>query len=178
MKKIKVLLGALALIASLGLIGCTPSANPTSAARKWVAASSDAGVTVTDNNDGTCSFVLSAANNGNAILLYINEDKSVIDTGKTVELEIDYEAVEGKWEKADAKPKFYFCLANGATSSWDTPKTSADAYRDGDATKGTITLDIPATAESNQFKVKFNAWQWAGGAADEVKVTVKKVTVK
>ena len=151
--------------------------DPASSARKWEAASNDAGISVEDNDDGTCSFELGANNNGTAILLYINENKSSIASGKTVNLEIAYETVSGKWEKDTSFPKFYFCLANNETSSWNTTKTSDDTYRDATATSGTITVGIPATGESNEFKVKFNAWEWTGSETDKVKVTVKSVSV-
>ena len=144
--------------------------------RTWEAASND-GVTIEDNDDGTCSFELNSNYNGNAILLYINENKSSIASGKTVNLEIAYETVSGKWEKDTSFPKFYFCLANNETSSWNTTKTSDDTYRDATATSGTITVGIPATGESNEFKVKFNAWEWTGSETDKVKVTVKSVSV-
>lgn len=183
MKKIKVLLSALAMVAAMAFVSCGGGAgdDPTGGKsgsdpvkegpRTWVGATTDT-VAVTDNGDGTCTFTLSAAYNGNAVLLYINEDKSSIAVGKKVEVKLDYETT------SSVNPKFYFCLAKDATSSWDTPKTSDDKYNDGSAKTGTLIQEIEAKEESNQVKIKFNAYQWAGSEEDTVKITVKSVTVK
>ena len=182
MKKLKVLLGAVALIASMALVGCnqpagsgagtvTGGAEETTSVRAWTAASND-GVSITDNGDGTCSFTLSAQNNGNAVLLYINQDHSSIAAGKKVIVNFDYSTT------STTNPKFYFCLAKDETNSWSTPATSDDKYVDATTTSGSFTAEIEATAESNEFKVKFNAWQWAGDESDTINIKVKSVTVE
>ncbi len=179
MKKIKVLLSALAMVAALAFVSCSggsdgtssPAEEPEVKVRAWEAASAD-GVTITDNGDGTCSFTLSAAYNGNAVLLYINEDKTSIESGKKVVVELDYTTT------STANPKFYFCLAKDSTDSWNTEKTSADKYVDATDKSGTLTAEIEATGESNEVKVKFNAWEWAGTADDTIDITVKSVTVQ
>lgn len=183
MKKIKVLLSALAMVAAMAFVSCGGGAgdDPTGGKsgsdpvkegpRAWVAASAD-GVTITDNGDGTCTFTLSAQYNGSAVLLYINEDKSSIAASETVAVDLDYETT------STANPKFYFCLAKDTDDSWNTTPTSGDEYRDADAKSGNLKAEITATAESNEVKIKFNAWQWAGAEDDTVKITVKSVTVK
>lgn len=179
MKKLKVLMGALALIASMAFVSCGDPVNTatgdgdgaTTTVRTWEAASND-GVTITDNGDGTCSFTLGANNNGTAVLLYINQDKSSIAAGKKVEVVFDYSTT------STANPKFYFCLAKDQTNSWDTPKTSDDVYDDAQNLTGTMTKEITATGESNEIKIKFNAWQWTGSESDTINVKIKSITVK
>ena len=181
MKKLKVLLGAIALIAAMAFVSCgqptgnnglvSGGAEETTGVRTWTAASND-GVTITDNGDGTCSFTLSAQYNGNAVLLYINQDHSSIAAGKKAIVNLDYSTT------STINPKFYFCLAKDDTSSWDTVKTSDDKYVDATSASGSLTAEIEATSESNEFKVKFNAWEWAGSESDTINVTVKSVTVE
>lgn len=179
MKKIKVLLSALAMVAAMAFVSCgggadgtsEPAGTPENTTRTWEAASAD-GVTITDNGDGTCSFTLSAANNGNAVLLYINEDKSSIDAGKKVVVDFDYETT------STANPKFYFCLAKDEANSWTTPATSDDKYVDATDKSGNLKAEIEATGASNEVKIKFNAWKWTGAESDTINIKVNSVTVQ
>lgn len=185
MKKLKVLMGALALIASMALVGCN---QPTSGAggnggetggRSWERAIND-GAELTDNGDGTATATLTSNYNGTAVVVYINEDKSAVASGTKVKVDFDYETVEGKWSDESLNPKFKVQLATGGDKYWNTTKAQSDnEYYDVTTKSGSFSQTFTANAEADELVIQFNAYNWAGGAEvdDQVKVTIKSVTI-
>ena len=194
MKKSLIVLAAISMIA-LMFTGCPSSTDPAPqtsdpattkpeekpeekpAVRKW-AATID-GASVTDNGDGTCSITTKSQYSGGGMVVYLNEDKSDIAEGKTVVLEFDYETVEGAWKDSTLNPKFCATLGKDITSIWSVDGCSDTKYMDGNALKGSLTMEVVAKKAANEVFLKFNAYQWGGDAAnDQLKITLKKITIK
>lgn len=187
MKKIKVLLSALAMVAALAFVSCgggadgtsEPAVTPENTTRTWESISA---APATDNGDGTCSVIAKSQYSGGGMVVYINEDKSTLENGKTVEIEFDYAVVDGKWKDATLFPKFAGTLCKDITSTYPIDDCGKETkYLDGSAASGslTMTLEVADDKAPNEVFLKFNAYQWKGDETnDEVKITIKKITVK
>ena len=192
MKKFKILLGAVAMIAALALVGCsngnddsneTPADNgggqPTVTVRAWERAIED-GADLTDNGDGTATATFTSNYNGTAVVVYINEDKTAVASGTKVKVDFDYETVEGKWSDDSLNPKFKVQLASGGDKYYNTTKAQSDnEYYDVETKSGSFSQTFTASAEANELVIQFNAYNWAGGSDvdDQIKVTIKSVTI-
>jgi|GEM_PF-6385738 uncharacterized protein (DUF736 family) len=188
MKKLKVLLGAVALIASMALVSCgdpvnTTTGEGTGGVRTWEKAVTNS-ANITDNGDGTATVTLTSSDNGNGVIVYINADKSSLEAGKTVKVSFDYETVEGKWTDSTKNPKFKVQLGKGGTGWWNVEKAqSGNEYYDADRKNGSMDLEFTSLAGANELLIQFNAWQWNGEGVtdtgdDQVKVTIKSITVE
>lgn len=191
MKKFKILLGAVAMIAALAFVGCsngsdsndTPADNGGAqtpvAVRAWERAIAD-GADLTDNGDGTATATFTSNYNGTGVVVYINQDKSAVASGTKVKVDFDYETVEGKWSDDSLNPKFKVQLATDGDKYWNTTKAQSDSeYYDVTTKSGPFSQTFTASAAANELLIQFNAYNWAGGADvdDQVKVTIKSVTI-
>ncbi len=192
MKKFNILLGAVAMIAALALVGCSngnDDSNETPAdngggqtpvtVRTWERAIED-GANLTDNGDGTATATFTSNYNGIGVVVYINQDKTAVASGTKVKVEFDYETVEGKWSDDSLNPKFKVQLASGGDKYYNTTKAQSDSeYYDVTTKSGSFSQTFTASAEANELLIQFNAYNWAGGADvdDQIKVTIKSVTI-
>ena len=183
MKKLKVLIGALALIASMALVGCSGATNPSggeTGGRSWERAIND-GAALTDNGDGTATAILSSNYSGIGVVVYINQDKTSVAAGANVKVEFDYEIVQGKWTDNSLNPKFKVQLASGGDKYYNTTKAQSDnEYFNMDTKSGTFSQTFTASEAANELLIQFNAYNWEAGADvdDQIKVTIKSVTVE
>ena len=84
---------------------------------------------MTDNGDGTVSAKVENKWGGTGFVVYINEDKSDITSGKKVKVVFDYSVVEGEWKSEDAYPKFKLELWGKETAGyWSASKASSTSY--------------------------------------------------
>ncbi|MCR4734419.1 MAG: hypothetical protein K5829_05400 [Treponema sp.] len=191
MKKSLIVLGALSMFALL-FVGCPngsntkPSSEPDTTntteeeeeeetVRTWAAAETSP---ATDNGDGTCSITVKSQYSGGGMVVYLNEDKSDVEVGKTVTLDFDYEVVEGSWSDDSLYPKFAATLGKDITSIWSITACSGTNYKNGDGLSGSLTMDLESTAVANEVFLKFNAYEWTGDTEnDQVKITLKSITI-
>ncbi len=146
MKKIKVLLGALALIASLALIGCTPAANPAPAAF-----------------DGTIDLTGKTVKNAEAFAgkwqggFVTSFDAVTLDDFKTLKVEAEFTDADGNVIAVDWSLGQYLLLKDSA-GSWDGDNLVKTQYnlgkQDMDLTGITGTAKGIAF-QSSDDKVKF-----------------------
>ena len=155
-----------------------PKPEATTPEAKWPnALPSGKGATFTVNADGTVSGTLTAKDNGNGIVVYINKDKSAVAAGSTVKFSFDYETVTG-WSNEANKPKFKLALKKDAKDYSDSETlASAENYKDANEATGTVNSSIKADKECNQLLIQFNGWEWTGAVTDSVKITLKSVEV-
>ena len=201
MLKTKIIHAASLVLMALACVSCTPIKKNTSV--------SACGITLRDKTenftifekgsvaqavsvgaDGSVSWVATAAGGaGGGVAFYIKSDKSEINIGnyESIDIELDYAPVEGKW-KSDAKnPGFCMRLL-----PWDSTGLFGGfedlEYFDSDALSGTYkhTIKIPADfsnrviSSSDQdaimaFAIKFNDYQRGNADGDQLKVTLKSV---
>lgn len=193
MKKI-ILISSILL--AFGLISCSNSSsgksdpnlpeggNPpaSSTTREWKSAlPSGKGATMTDNEDGTLSATFTAAYNGNGIVVYINEDKSAVATGKTVNVTFEYETKE--WSDESLKPKFKVALCTAAEDYWKYTNCTEGSenykeYWDAKDLKGEVTLSRTASADADMLAIQFNANGWTGADTDSIDIKLKSVEIE
>ncbi len=177
MKKLLVLLG---ILAAFSFVACNKEAGDDS--RKWESAVEDAEA-ITDNGDGTFSATIKSAYSGTGVIVNINQDGSSISAGKKVKVVFDYET--DSWSDELLYPKFKISLLKTVSSYWDKDnndctkgRESYSNYRDGDANKGTVDIELECDAEASMLLVQFNAFKWPGDTTnDSVKITVKSVEI-
>ena len=133
---------------------------------------------MTDNGDGTVSAKVENLHGGTGFVVYINEDKSDIEVGKKVKVVFDYSVVEGEWKSEDAYPKFKLELLGKETADyWSASKASSTSYNNGDALKGTMTVNIDATAAANMLHIGLNPDNLTDDDKS-VNITLKSVEVE
>lgn len=65
--------------------------------------------------------------------------------------------MEGEWSSEDIFPKFKLELWTKETKDyWGASKASSTSYNDGTALKGTMTVNIDATAAANMLLIALN----------------------
>ncbi len=204
MSKNKIILAVCAIVLTLTAVSCKSS-------KKEGAASSAAscGITVRGSHesftifekgsvakqvsvgsDGSVSWVATAAGGaGGGVAFYVKADKSEINIANydSIDIELDYSPVEGKWNSGAKNPGFCMRLL-----PWDSTGLFGGfedlEYFDSDALSGTYkhTIKIPADfakrviTSSDQdaimaFAIKFNDYQRGNSDGDELKVTLKSV---
>lgn len=182
MKKI-ILISSILL--AFGLISCSNSSGGKSdpnLARKWESAlKTNQGAPMTDNKDGTLSATFKAAYNGNGIVVYINEDKSAVATGKTVNVTFEYETKE--WSDESLKPKFKVALCTAAEDYWKYTNCTEGSenykeYWDAKDLKGEVTLSRTASADADMLAIQFNANGWTGADTDSIDIKLKSVEIE
>ena len=140
--------------------------------------------------DGSVSWVATAAGGaGGGVAFYVKSDKSEINIGnyESVDIELEYSPVEGKWNSDAKNPGFCMRLL-----PWDSTGLFGGfedlEYFDSDALSGKLkhTIKIPedfadrVIASSDQdaimgFAIKFNDYQRGNDDGDQLKVTLKGV---
>ena len=140
--------------------------------------------------DGSVSWVATAAGGaGGGVAFYVKSDKSEINIGnyESIDIELDYSPVEGKWNSKAKNPGFCMRLL-----PWDSTGLFGGfedlEYFDSNALSGTLkhTIKIPegfadrVIASSDQdavmaFAIKFNDYQRGNSDGDQLKVTLKSV---
>ena len=129
---------------------------------------------ITKNDDGSITGVISAENNGEPLIVYINSDKTNVALGKKVKVVFDF--VEESWSDNNLLPKFVV-VAGSESDGWGL-KGSDPAYRDAAAATGSFEVPVVLKADSDVVKVQFNAWEWPGSKTDSIKVTIKTIDVE
>jgi len=140
--------------------------------------------------DGSVSWVATAAGGaGGGVAFYVKANKEEINIANydSIDIEMDYSAVENKWSKEAENPSFCFRLL-----PWDSTGMFGGfedlEYFDSEASSGTLThtIKIPSdfadkiTASSDfdsilGFAVKFNDYQRGNADGDQLKVQLKSV---
>lgn len=170
------------ILLAFGLISCSNSSGGKSdpnLARKWESAlKTNQGATMTDNGDGTLSATFKAAYNGNGIVVYINEDKSAVATGKTVNVTFEYETKE--WSDESLKPKFKVALCTEATDYYGYPECTSDGlYYDATKSEGSMTVtQTVAKKPADMLAIQFNTYNWTGADTDSVEIKLKSVEIE
>jgi hypothetical protein len=86
--------------------------------------------------------------------------------------------VEGEWKSEDAYPKFKLELWGKETADyWSASKASSTSYNNGDALKGTMTVNIDGTAAANMLLIALNPDNLTDDDKS-VNVTLKSVEVE
>ncbi len=145
---------------------------------------------VTTNADGSVSWIATAAGGaGGGVAFYFNKDKKEINIGnyKSIDLELEYSPVEGKWNSNAQMPGF--CMR---VLPWDSTGLFGGfedlEYFDSTEKEGTLkkTIIIPdnfadrikASSDFDSilgFAIKFNDYNRGNSDGDQLKVTLKSV---
>ena len=140
--------------------------------------------------DGSVSWVATAAGGaGGGVAFYVKSDKSEINIGnyESIDIELDYAPVEGKWNAGAKNPGFCMRIL-----PWDSTGLFGGfedlEYFDTNELSGSLkhTIKIPASfvnkviTSSDQdavmaFALKFNDYQRGNSDGDQLKVTLKSV---
>ncbi|ORX78324.1 alpha/beta-hydrolase [Anaeromyces robustus] len=140
--------------------------------------------------DGSVSWVATAAGGaGGGVAFYVKSTKEEINIAnyESIDLEIDYSAVENKWSEEAKNPSFCFRVL-----PWDSTGMFGGfedlEYFDTEASSGTLkhTIKIPsdyadkiiASSDFDEvlgFALKFNDYQRGNADGDQLKVQLKSV---
>jgi len=146
---------------------------------------------IVEANDGSVSWIATAAGGaGGGVSFYAKPDKKEINIGnyESIDIDLDYSAVEGKWTEGAENPGF--CLR---ILPWDSTGLFGGyedlEYFDADAPSGNLkyTVKIPedfadkikASSDYDSilgFAIKFNDYQRGNNNSDQLKVKLNKVT--
>ncbi|MCQ2598088.1 MAG: hypothetical protein MJ181_09595 [Treponema sp.] len=141
------------------------------------------------NDDGTVTYVASAAGSGTGAVFYIKDKDSVINASnyESVDIELVCSPVTGAWKDGAANPGFGFRLYTPeATGFWSGFEDIE--YFGLDKEYGTLTYNIKIKDEwvanykdscDNDdimgFALKFNAYENGHDESDQLRVQIKKV---
>ncbi|KAG4089582.1 alpha/beta-hydrolase [Neocallimastix lanati (nom. inval.)] len=145
---------------------------------------------IEEAEDGSVSWVATASNGaGGGVSFYMKSNKEEINIGnyESIDVEIEYNAVKGKWNEKAQNPSFGFRIL-----PWDSTGLFGGyedlEYFDAEETSGTLThtIKIPSDfadkikASSDYdsvlgFAIKFNDYQRGNSDGDELKVQLKNV---
>ncbi len=200
MSKNKITFGAGFVMLALILVSCTPVKKNASASCGISLRDTQEPFTIFEKGsvaqqvsvgaDGSVSWVATAAGGaGGGVAFYVKSDMSEINIAnyESIELELDYEPVAGKWNSKAKNPGFCMRIL-----PWDSTGLFGGfedlEYFDSDALSGTYkhTIKIPADfaqrviSSSDQdavmaFAIKFNDYQRGNSDGDQLKVTLKSV---
>ena len=197
MKKIKstIIIGWLALMASL-LTSCVSVKERTGITMRdkqeafTIFAEGSAAQDIKTEEDGSVSWIATAAGGaGGGVAFYLNSDKAEINIGnyKSIDIELEYAPVEGKWNSKAKMPGFCMRIL-----PWDSTGLFGGyedlEYFDSTQLSGTLTktINIPdsfadrikASSDFDSilgFALKFNDYNRGNSDGDQLKVTLKSV---
>lgn len=191
--KLKKVILALCSVATLSMIGCNNGSEPAGNGNHEkedeniikVKMNND---TVMDkgsvdllvvNRDGSITYNASAKYSGGGYIFYIKEDKSVInlENYESIEVEFDYETVEGKWNSSAKNPQWCLNLVAEGGNFWDGA-TTLD-YFGSDNNSGTKTYEYKINSiDTGSFIgicIKLNTYKSGNDESDECKMTIKSI---
>ncbi|OUM62183.1 carbohydrate esterase family 1 protein [Piromyces sp. E2] len=146
---------------------------------------------IVEADDGSVSWVATAAGGaGGGVAFYAKSDKKEINIGnyESIDIELDYSPVEGKWSEGAMNPGFCMRIL-----PWDSTGIFGGyedlEYFEANEISGTLkyTVKIPSdfakTIETSSdfdsilgFAIKFNDYQRGNENGDQLKVQLKTVT--
>ncbi|KAG4106342.1 alpha/beta-hydrolase [Neocallimastix lanati (nom. inval.)] len=146
---------------------------------------------IVEEEDGSVSWVATAANGaGGGVAFYAKPNKEEINIGnyESIDVEFDYNIVEGKWNPEALNPGF--CLR---MLPWDSTGMFGGyeelEYVDTDAKSGTFKYNFKIPSDFAEkvisssdfdsilgFAIKFNDYQRGNTDGDQIKVNLKNVT--
>ncbi|ORX83634.1 alpha/beta-hydrolase [Anaeromyces robustus] len=145
---------------------------------------------IVENSDGSVSWVASAAGGaGGGLAFYVKSNKEEINIAnyESVDLELDYSPVNGKWNGQAQNPSFVFRIlpwdSTGMFGGFEDVEYFNTRSKSGSLT---YTVKIPSNfskqiiASSDfdsvlGFAIKFNDYQRGNSDGDQLKVTLKNV---
>ncbi len=144
------------------------------------------------NSDGTVISTAKAAGSGGGLVLYINQDHSVINASnyESIDVEVVISPVTGNWNPKAKNPSLGFRLyGTDASGFWSGFEDVAYfGFEDTKAEYGTITKNIKIDEtwvknyiDSNDnddikaFAFKFNAYETGNDDSDQLRIQIKKV---
>ncbi|MBN2738122.1 MAG: hypothetical protein JXR70_14155 [Spirochaetales bacterium] len=149
------------------------------------------GKDITFNDDGSVSYLASAAASGGGVVFYIKPDLSIINISNydSVDIIVECAPVEGKWAPDAQKPSFGFRLYTPEASGFWSGFEDVEYFDyTGEGISGTIEKNVKITEEWVAkyiescdkddvlgFTLKFNAYQRGNNDTDELKVTIRSV---
>ncbi|OUM58373.1 carbohydrate esterase family 1 protein [Piromyces sp. E2] len=140
--------------------------------------------------DGSVSWVATASNGaGGGVSFYVKSTKEEINIGnyESIDIELDYNTVENKWNANAKNPSFGFRIL-----PWDSTGLFGGyedlEYFDAENTSGTLTYNIKVPSDFADkikassdydsvlgFAVKFNDYQRGNTDGDQLKVQLKNI---
>jgi len=145
---------------------------------------------IVESKDGSVSWVATASNGaGGGVAFYVKSNKEEINIAnyESIDVELDYNTVEGKWSSSAKNPSFGMRVL-----PWDSTGMFGGyedlEYFDAESTSGTLTynIKIPSDFASKiiassdydsilAFALKFNDYQRGNRDGDQLKVQLKNV---
>ena len=131
------------------------------------------------NSDGSITYNASAKYSGGGYIFYIKEDKSVInlENYESIEVEFDYETVEGKWNSSAKNPQWCLNLVAEGGNFWNGATTLK--YFGSNNKSGTqiykYTIDSSNTGNFVGICIKLNTYKSGNDESDECKMTIKSI---
>ncbi|MCR4899464.1 MAG: hypothetical protein K5907_01430 [Treponema sp.] len=145
---------------------------------------------LTTNADGSVSWIATAAGGaGGGVAFYFNKDKKEINIGnyKSIDLELEYSPVEGKWNSNAQMPGFCMRIlpwdSTGLFGGFEDLEYFDSTEKEGTLKKTIIIPDnfadrIKASSDFDSilgFAIKFNDYNRGNSDGDQLKVTLKSV---
>jgi len=145
---------------------------------------------IVEAEDGSVSWVATAAGGGGGgVAFYVKSTKEEINIAnyESVDIELDYETVEGKWNAEALNPGFALRIL-----PWDSTGMFGGyedvEYFDSEAASGTLAYNVKVPSDFSDkiksssdydsilgFAIKFNDYQRGNSDGDQLKVTLKNV---
>ncbi|OUM62184.1 carbohydrate esterase family 1 protein [Piromyces sp. E2] len=146
---------------------------------------------IVEADDGSVSWVATAAGGaGGGVAFYAKSDKKEINIGnyESIDIELDYSPVEGKWSKGAQDPSFCIRIL-----PWDSTGMFGGfedlEYINTEAYSGTLKYNVKIPSDFADkiktssdfdsilgFAIKFNDYQRGNENGDQLKVQLKTVT--
>jgi len=145
---------------------------------------------IVEEQDGSVSWVATASNGaGGGVAFYVKANKEEINIAnyESIDIEMDYNAVEGKWSEEAMNPGFAMRIL-----PWDSTGMFGGyedlEYFDTEASSGTFNYNIKIPSDFVEkiiassdydsilgFAIKFNDYQRGNNDGDQIKVQLKNV---